>query len=182
MTDVEIANIAGAVTFNQELALDALAETFESRDEVLRVTYNPAENHWLQTWFAPDETYVAFYRSGRCSIVGCDTMEDFDAVVERVVVLMRELLGFSEDPDVAVTNLVATADAGVAIQLEPLVVELGFEATEYEPEQFPAVIYRQLVYVVLIFSSGRLLCTGLTDVDEITEAIQDVKERIQSVH
>lgn len=172
----------GAVTFDQELALDALAGTFESRDEVMRVSYDPAENHWLQSWFAPDETYVAFYRSGRSSIVGCDTMDDFDAVVERVVALMRELLGFTGDPEVSVTNLVVTANAGVDIQLEHLVVELGFEATEYEPEQFPAVIYRQPNYVVLIFSSGRLLCTGLTDLDEITEAIQDVKERIQTVN
>jgi transcription initiation factor TFIID TATA-box-binding protein len=47
----------------------ALAETFEERDEINSITYEPAENHWLQTRFAPDDTYLPFYQSVKCSIV-----------------------------------------------------------------------------------------------------------------
>lgn len=55
------------------------------------------------------------------------------------------------------------------------------EQTEYEPEQFPAQMYRDSEYVVLVFSSGKLLCTGLTDLDAISKAIDDLTGRIQAV-
>ncbi|MDS0297029.1 hypothetical protein [Halogeometricum luteum] len=64
MTELEVANVVGMITYQQELDLAALAETFDERDEITDVTYEPADNHWLQTRFAPDDTYVAFYRTG----------------------------------------------------------------------------------------------------------------------
>ena len=74
MVEPTVVNVVGTITYQQEIALDALADTFTRRGEISDVTYEPAENHWLQTRFAPDDTYVAFYRSGRCSIAGGDTV------------------------------------------------------------------------------------------------------------
>jgi transcription initiation factor TFIID TATA-box-binding protein len=67
VAEFEIANVVGMVAYQQEFDLSALAETFEQRPEINSVTYEPAENHWLQTRFAPDDTYVPFYRNGKCS-------------------------------------------------------------------------------------------------------------------
>ncbi len=72
-------------------------------------------------------------------------------------------------------------DLGSPIPLEALMIELGMERAEYEPEQCPALMYRDSTYVVLVCSSGRLLCTGLTDLDAISEAIDDIAERSQAV-
>lgn len=179
--DVEIANVVGMITYQQELDLSALAETFENRDEISDVTFEPADNHWLQTRFAPDNTYVAFYRSGRCSIAGCHSVEHFWEVVERVKAVMDDLLALDYEPDAEISNIVATMDTGTPIGLEELSIELGFERTEYEPEQFPAVMFRADRYVMLIFSSGKLLCTGLTDVDSVTAAFDEIKPRITAV-
>jgi len=177
----EVVNVVGMVTYEQELDLEALAETFSEREEITDVTYEPAENHWLQTRFAPDDTYVAFYRSGRCSIAGGESVEHFESMVERVNNVMRDLLEFEYDPDAEISNIVATRDLGSPIPLEALVLELGMERTEYEPEQFPALMYRETDYVVLVFASGKLLCTGLTDLNTVSEAIEDITKRIQAV-
>lgn len=181
MTELEVANVVGMITYQQELDLAALAETFEEREEITSVTYEPAENHWLQTRFSPDDTYVAFYRSGRCSLAGCTSIDHFESIVQRVNGVMRDLLEFDYEPDVEVSNIVATTDLGSPIPLEALTLELGMERTEYEPEQFPALMYRDSEYVVLVFSSGKLLCTGLTDLDAVSEAIDNITERIQAV-
>ncbi|AUX10077.1 transcription initiation factor TFIID TATA-box-binding protein [Halalkaliarchaeum desulfuricum] len=181
MTELEVANVVGMITYQQELDMAALAETFEDREETTSVTYEPAENHWLQTRFAPDDTYVAFYRSGRCSIAGCESVEHFETVVEQVNGVMRDLLGFEYEPAVEVSNIVATADLGSNISLEALTIELGMERTEYEPEQFPALMYRDSEYVMLVFSSGKLLCTGLTDRQAVSEAIETMASRIRAV-
>ena len=181
MADYEIANVVGMITYQQKLELSALAETFEQRDEVTSVTYEPAENHWLQTRFAPDDTYVPFYRSGKCSIVGATSPEHFEEMVERVNTLMRELLEFDYEPTAEIKNIVATAELESLPSLETLAVGLGLEQAEYEPEQFPALIYRGGASVILVFSSGKLVCTGFTDLDKISSAINDVTTQIESL-
>ena len=167
------------VTYEQELDLSALAETFGQREEINSVTYEPAKNHWLQTRFAPDDTYVSFYRSGKCSIVGVSSPDHFDEMVERVNKLMRELLEFDYEPTAEIKNIVATAEVDSLPSLETLAIGLGLEQTEYEPEQFPALIYRGKGSVILIFASGKLVCTGLTHLEQIASAIGDVTTEIE---
>lgn len=142
MAEFEIANVVGTITYQQELDLSTLAETFSQRNEINSVTYEPAENHWLQTRLAPDDTYVPFYRSGKCSIVGATSPEHFEEMVERVNSLMRELLEFDYEPTAKIKNIVATAELDTILPLDALAVGLGLEQTEYEPEQFPALMYR----------------------------------------
>ena len=181
MAEFEIANVVGMVTYQQELDLSALAETFEEQPEINSVTYEPAENHWLQTRFAPDDTYVPFYRSGKCSIVGATSPEHFEETVGRVNTLMRELLEFDYEPTAEIKNIVATAELDSLPPLETIAIGLGLEQTEYEPEQFPALIYRGGDSVLLVFSSGEIVCTGLTDLDQISSAIDDITEQIETL-
>jgi transcription initiation factor TFIID TATA-box-binding protein len=68
--ELEIINVVGWISYPQELDLAALADTFATRSEITSVRYEPAKDAWVQTHFTPDDTYVAFYRSGRCSITG----------------------------------------------------------------------------------------------------------------
>ena len=181
MRELEIANVVGTITYQQELDLAALAETFNERDEVSDVTYEPADNHWLQTHFSPDRTYVAFYRSGRCSIAGCRSIDHFKTIVDCVNAVMQDLLAFEYDPAVEISNIVATTDLGSSVPLELLTLELGIDAVEYEPEQFPALMYRGPDYVILVFASGKLLCTGLTELEAVSEAVSDFTRRIQTI-
>jgi transcription initiation factor TFIID TATA-box-binding protein len=100
VTELEVAIIVGMITYQQELDLAVLAETFEKRDEITDVTYAPAENPWLQMRFAPDDAYVASYRTGRYSIAGCRSIEHFETTADRVNAVMPELLDFQYEPAV----------------------------------------------------------------------------------
>lgn len=179
--DIEVANVTGMITYRQELDLTELAEVFPEREEITSVTYEPAAHHWLQTRFAPDDTYVAFYRSGRCSITGCKSVDQFENIVNIVNNVMRDLLGFEYQPEAEVSNLVATADLELAIPLEALSLELGLEQTEYEPEGFPGLVYHGSDYVVLVFESGKLLCTGLTEIEAVSEVVETLESRIRLI-
>lgn len=178
--DLEIANVVGWISYGQELDLAALADTFTDREEITDVTYEPADNHWLQTNFAADDTYVAFYRSGRCSITGVNSIDQFNTVVDRVNAVMQDLLETDVTPESQVSNVVVTSSLNMNVQLETLAVQLGLERVEYEPEQFPALIYRspESSAVILVFASGKLLCTGLSELSEIDDAIDAFTEEI----
>jgi len=181
VAEFEIANVVGMITYQQELDLQALADTFSNRSEISSVTYEPGENHWLQTRLEPDDSYVAVYRSGRCSVAGADSIEHFEDVSQRMTAVMRDLLGFDYEPEIEVSNIVATAELDLNTSLEILAVHLGMESIEYEPEQFPALLYRGYDHTILLFSSGKLVCTGLADVEKISDAIEEMNTRIQSI-
>ncbi len=178
--EFEIVNVVGTISYPQELDLAELAETFASRKEVLSVTYAPTENHWLQTNFAPDGTYVAFYRSGSCSITGISSVKHFEDVVDQVNDLMSELLDLDVEPESKVSNLVATAELDINVPLEQLAVILGFESVEYEPEQFPALIYRDPDSngVINVFPTGKFICTGLNDERQIADVIEGFNKKV----
>lgn len=181
MAEFAIANVVGTITYQQELDLSALAETFKQRPEINSVTYDPADNHWLQTRFAPGNTYVPFYRNGKCSIVGADSPEHFNEIVGQVNALMRELLKFEYQPTAKLSNIVVTSELDSVPTLEAIAVGLGLEQTEYEPELFPGLIYRGGKSVILIFASGKIVCTGLTDLDLISSAIDEIAEQVRAL-
>lgn len=78
-------------------------------------------------------------------------------------------------------NIVATSDIELRIPLEVLALEFGVEEVEYEPEQFPALVYRPPDHVVLIFSSGKILVTGLTTMENVFDAASDIASRVEEV-
>jgi len=66
------------------------------------------------------------------------------------------------------------------LNLNNLTFHLPFDKVEYEPEQFPGLIYR-LDYprvVCLIFGSGKMVITGARDKSEILDAVQFIQDEL----
>jgi transcription initiation factor TFIID TATA-box-binding protein len=79
-----------------------------------------------------------------------------------------------------IQNLVCTAELGESLNLSALVIGLGLESTEYEPEQFPGLIYRPsgADIVVLLFASGRVVITGSPDLDTAEETFAALQKEV----
>ena len=60
-------------------------------------------------------------------------------------------------------------------------IALSLDGAEYEPEQFPGVIYRlkEPKTAILLFSSGKVVCTGGKSMNEVNESIRKVSEMIR---
>ncbi|WP_210423545.1 TATA-box-binding protein [Halorussus marinus] len=67
-----------------------------------------------------------------------------------------------------------------SLDLERLVLKLGLEQTEYEPEQFPALIYRppELDVTLLVFSSGKIIIGGTMSEATAREAIDHLRAHL----
>jgi len=174
LTSYQISNVVGWVDFERELALDAVEETFKHRAEIASIAYDPSDAHWLQSRFVPDDTYVAFYRKGKCTIAGCRSVEHSAEVADRVVALMRDLLQFSGNPPREINNIVATFDFGQGVSPEELILNLGFDNIEYEPEIFPAVVYRGDYFVGLIFTCGKCVITGAASETIVSDSVEEL--------
>ncbi len=74
--------------------------------------------------------------------------------------------------------LVATSVIGSELNLRA--ITLALDGAEYEPEQFPGIVYRikDPKTATLIFRSGRIVCTGAKSVADVKKAIKNVVERL----
>jgi len=82
-------------------------------------------------------------------------------------------------PTVTIQNVVASVELGGIIDLETAMYSL--KRTIYEPEQFPGLIYRmdEPKVVFLLFTSGKLVCTGARTEEDIRKAVTKLQETLR---
>ena len=81
------------------------------------------------------------------------------------------------------TNIVCSYDIGKFINLNRVVATLSLEAIEYEPEQFPGLVYRikDPKIVALLFSSGKIILTGGKNLDDVRRGLDFLEERLDTI-
>ena len=79
-------------------------------------------------------------------------------------------------------NIVASSDLVQKINLNVMAVTLGLDRVEYEPEQFPGLVYRldEPKVVMLLFGSGKLVCTGAKRPQDVEAAVDKVAEELKA--
>ncbi|MFB6186318.1 MAG: transcription factor, partial [Halobacteriaceae archaeon] len=123
--------------------------------------------------------------SGKYIVRGGKSYETLYGTNQQVVDLLTDfgIVEESVDPGFEVRNIVCVVDSGRDINLQALIVLVGLENAELEPEQFPGLVYRPEEFncIFLIFSSGKIVVTGSSNEDEIVEAVDSMLERIESL-
>lgn len=180
MHHIELVNIIGVLDFRRELELSAVADLLKSSDVVSEVDYSPEKNHWLQTRFKLDgeEKYVAFYRSGSSALVGCSSLEQLNRLSELVEGAMEPVI--QESPTLEIKNMVFVGELNQKLNLAHLAIAAGLERVEYEPEQFPGLIYRgdKSEPAFLVFASGKIVQTGSTTVEKANKSFQKFTKKL----
>jgi transcription initiation factor TFIID TATA-box-binding protein len=103
-----------------------------------------------------------------------DTNEEFLEHLTEFGIIDSEL-----DPDFIVQNVVCTAYLGHSVNLNALAIGLGLEAVEYEPEQFPGLVYRPTV--LLLFANGKVVVTEAPDVQIAEEAFSSLESQVDDL-
>ncbi|MGQ4892837.1 MAG: TATA-box-binding protein [Candidatus Njordarchaeia archaeon] len=123
------------------------------------------------------------FSSGNIVITGAKNEEELNKVAKIVVELFNKC-GFEikEIPKIKLQNIVASADLGKSINLE-LVASLMGENAYYEPEIFPGLIFKmdQPKVVLLLFRSGKVVCTGGKSEEMIKEALIRIDQILKEI-
>src|SRR5437899_10636972 len=79
-----------------------------------------------------------------------------------------------------IENVVASTSLGHELDLKAIALGLG--GSEYEPEQFPGLIYRikEPKTAILLFRSGKVVCTGAKSLEDVKTAIDLVANQIEA--
>lgn len=178
MSSVDVVNVVGSGKLGMELDLYALATDLD-----VDTKYDPDEHTGMHIRLGSG-ALITLYRTGSYHIVGVDSVEELFASRDKFLELVKdvgvEIDTLITDDPFAVRNIVTTTSLGKSLNLNALAIGLGLEQVEYEPEQFPGLVYRptNLDAVVLIFGSGKLVITGVTSIDDADRVRESVAGEI----
>jgi len=138
------------------------------------VDFDPDRFPGLTYKIASPKVCALIFRSGRIVITGAKTLEDIEIALE-ITHKALKTHGCDVWPsyDYSIGNVVVTHDLGRELNLATLTVSLPMARTEWEPEQFPGLIYRlkDATGVCLIFSSGKCVITGNNSLEDAQDAV-----------
>jgi len=178
MIEINIQNIVTSTTFAEKLDLDMIAQSLEEAE------YEPEQFPGLVYRLSNPKTATLLFRSGAANITGSKTIDDVKTTIE-IIAEKLEKIGVKvyKDPEIVIQNIVATSDLGGELNLSEVAVSLGLENVEYEPEQFPGLVYRikEPKVAMLLFGSGKIVCAGARKIEDVSKAVEKLSEELTSL-
>ncbi|MCW4049378.1 MAG: TATA-box-binding protein [Candidatus Bathyarchaeota archaeon] len=171
---ISIENVVASASLDQKIDLLAIMKVFRN------VEYRPKQFPGLVFRLKRPKTATLIFGSGKMVCTGAKSMKLARSAVRKVVRELKNngiiILG---KPTIVIQNIVASANLHGKIDLETAADIM--ENVMYEPEQFPGLIYRMGVpkVVLLLFASGKLVCTGAKTEDMVKEAVEKVHVILQ---
>jgi transcription initiation factor TFIID TATA-box-binding protein len=127
---------------------------------------------------------VLVFSSGKVVLTGAKSPQDLVHGQDILIQKMKEAgVICHEKSDVAITNMVCSYDLKKYINLNKVVITLNVENIEYEPEQFPGLVYRisDPKVVVLIFSSGKIILTGGKTMKDVERGVVFLEHMLSQI-
>jgi transcription initiation factor TFIID TATA-box-binding protein len=171
---VKIENVVASATLNQKIDLKAVVKSYPG------VEYRPEQFPGLVFRLKRPKTATLIFNSGKMVCTGAKSEKEARGAVMKVIrELKKSGIVIISKPELKIQNIVASANLGGMIDLEKSAFTLG--KTMYEPEQFPGLIYRmdEPKVVILLFASGKLVCTGAKKEDDVYKAVDKLHKRLE---
>jgi transcription initiation factor TFIID TATA-box-binding protein len=171
---INIENVVVTGTLHQSIDLNSIVRVFPG------VEYRPERFPGLVYRLRKPKATTLIFSSGKMVCAGSKSERQAHKAVMKVVEeLNRNGIVILGKPEIQIQNIVASVGLGGYIDLEKVTYSL--KHTMYEPEQFPALIYRMEdpKVVILIFTTGKLVCTGAKKETEVHRAVAKLQETLE---
>lgn len=176
--NIKIENVVASTKLAEEFDLTKIEAEFEGAE------YNKQKFPGLVYRVSDPKAAFLVFTSGKVVCTGAKNVEDVHTVIGDMA---KKLNGIGietiAEPEITVQNIVASADLKAVLNLNAIAIGLGLENIEYEPEQFPGLVYRidEPKVVVLIFSSGKLVVTGGKSPENCEEGVEVVRQQLDNM-
>ena len=174
--NIKIENIVASASLGVRIPLEKIVEHLEGTE------YEPEQFPGLVYRMKNPKAAALIFSSGKIVCTGARSIADVRKVVRKVVEMIKSAkLGKPKKYSIQIENIVASAKLPSRLNLDRIAFEL--ENSEYEPEQFPGLVYRMKNPKVafLLFSSGKIVCTGVRKVEDIESSVRTITKRLKSI-
>ena len=106
------------------------------------------------------------------------SLEKITKIADRIISLLNEA-GFDvKIINTQIVNIVILEKIHSNTSLEKIICNLDVKKASFEPEQFPGLIYKDWGVTFLLFSSGKVIITGVKDLDIVQPALKNFSNLI----
>jgi transcription initiation factor TFIID TATA-box-binding protein len=171
----QIENVVASAFLGKELNLPELAISLEGAD------YEPERFPGLIYRMKEPKTATLLFHSGKVVCTGARSSDQVRLAIGNLTVQLQKIgVKLDHEPEITVQNIVASSNLGHRINLNVIAITLGLERVEYEPEIFPGLVYRldDPKVVLLLFGSGKLVCTGAKIPQDVEKAVDKITEEL----
>ena len=175
---IKIENVVASTAIGTTLDLPKITMKLDGAD------YNKERFPGVVYRTKEPKTAALIFGSGKIVCTGAKSIDDVHNGLKKVFNELTNMgVDVMENPEITVQNIVASADLGTVLNLNAIAIGLGLENIEYEPEQFPGLVYRLAVpkVVMLLFGSGKLVVTGGKKPEDAHAAVDKIVEELDSL-
>lgn len=174
--EIKIQNIVVSASLEHDIPLIKLAEALPNTE------YNPEQFPGLVMRIKEPKTSALIFSSGKIVCTGAKSLSKVKLAVAAIIKhLAKVKIKIKVQPKIVVQNMVASGDIGMDLNLNSLAMQL--ENTEYEPEQFPGLVYKLdgTRATFLLFSNGKIVCTGTRSENKLKEAVDLLVKKLEKL-
>ena len=171
---IAIVNVVASASVDQKMDLNEITRKFPD------VEYHPDQFPGLVFRLRTPKTATLIFTSGKMVCTGSKSEEIARKAVKSVVQKLRKGgIKVKKDAEVTIQNIVSSINLGGKVHLEKAARTLP--RSMYEPEQFPGLIHRMLdpKTVILVFSSGKLVCTGAKNEQDVYRSVNNLHSLLE---
>lgn len=175
-TTIRIVNIVVSTSLEHDIPLEKMAAVLPNTE------YNPEQFPGLVIRIKEPKTSALIFSSGKVVCTGARTLEKVEESIAKIIESLKKInIDIKIKPKITVQNVVASGTIGMDLNLNKLAMKL--DNTEYEPEQFPGLVYKlmEAKATFLLFSNGKIVCTGTKSKEQVFEAINKLVVILQKV-
>lgn len=170
----KVENIVSSITLDRHLDLKQLAKRVKEID-------NPKQFPGVIYRLEKPKLAMLIFRTGKVICSGARSRKNINEAVDRLLKTLRKAgMSVKKKPKVEIQNIVASSSLDFKVNLDVLATECV--NTEYEPEQFPGLVFRleEPKTVMLVFRSGRIIITGAKTPKDVEKAAEKTRGIIKS--
>src|SRR3989339_2053728 len=175
---IAVVNIVISSSLEQDIPLEKMAATLSNTE------YNPEQFPGLVIRIKEPKTSALIFGSGKVVCTGARSMEKVEESIKKIIKSLEKIgIKITIKPEIKIQNIVASGTVGMDLNLNTLAMKL--KNTEYEPEQFPGLVYKlidpETKATFLLFSNGKVVCTGTKSEKEVNRALDKLIENLKKV-
>lgn len=174
---IQVVNIVVSTSLEHDIPLEKMAATLSNTE------YNPEQFPGLVIRIRDPKTSALIFSSGKVVCTGARSMEKVEQSIEKIIQSLKKIgIEIKIKPQISIQNIVASGSVGMDLNLNVLAMKL--DNTEYEPEQFPGLVYKldEAKATFLLFSNGKIVCTGTKSEQEVHEALDKLIVNLKKVN
>ena len=178
--DLKVVNIVISTSLEHDIPLEKMAATLSNTE------YNPEQFPGLVIRIKEPKTSALIFSSGKVVCTGARNIKDVREAIKKIIKSLQKInVNITIEPKINIQNIVASGSVGMDLNLNTLAMKLP--NTEYEPEQFPGLVYKlggkesNLNATFLLFSNGKIVCTGTKSEEHAHKALDILIENLKKV-